>query len=50
MLMLWIFLLIGNMTCMAVAYKDSRWFGFALNTAGALCCVFNILKLQGVLV
>lgn len=50
MFTLWAFLLIANITCMAIAYKDSRWFGFAFNTAGALCCAYNILKLQGVLV
>lgn len=50
MLVVWFSLLIANITCMASAYKDSRWFGFSLNTAGALCCVYNILKLQSVII
>jgi hypothetical protein len=50
MLQVWVLLLAANITCMAIAYKDSRWLGFGFNTSGALCCVYNILKLQGVIV
>lgn len=50
MLVVWFSLLIANITSMAIAYKDSRWLGFSLNTAGALCCIYNILKLQGVII
>jgi hypothetical protein len=50
MLTIWALLLVGNITCMAITYKNSCWFGFGLNTAGVLCCVYNILKLQDIFV